>query len=139
MTQEGRGVYRLFDDRGTLLYVGVSRTPERRIKSHMTKTWGKAIAAERTTVTWYDSIGESALAEITAIVREDPLHNVAGRRAGQAAAGGRPPVGPQVNIAIQPDILARVDEAARAARVSRSEWIRRAIVGALPPQDPDAG
>ena len=53
--------------------------------------------------------------------------------------GGRPPVVPQVNIAIQPDILARVDEAARAARVSRSEWIRRAIVGALPPQDPDAG
>ena len=53
--------------------------------------------------------------------------------------GGRPAVGPQVKIAIQPDILARVDEAARAARVSRSEWIRRAIVGALPPQDPDAG
>ena len=53
--------------------------------------------------------------------------------------GGRPPVGPQVNNAIQPDILARVDEAARAAHVSRSEWIRRAIVGALPPQDPDAG
>ena len=53
--------------------------------------------------------------------------------------GGRPPVGPQVKIAIQPDILARVDEAARAAHASRSEWIRRAIVGALPQQDPDAG
>lgn len=53
--------------------------------------------------------------------------------------GGRPAVGPQVNIAIQPDILARVDEAARAAHVSRSEWIRRAIVGALHQPKPDAG
>ena len=53
--------------------------------------------------------------------------------------GGRPPVGPQVNISIQPDVLARVDESARAARVSRSEWIRRAIVGALPQPKPDAG
>ena len=45
--------------------------------------------------------------------------------------GGRPAIGPQVNIAIPPATLARVDVAARAAGISRSEWIRRAIELAL--------
>lgn len=45
--------------------------------------------------------------------------------------GGRPPIGPQINVAISPEVVARVDTAARAAGVSRSEWIRRAIEAAL--------
>ena len=44
---------------------------------------------------------------------------------------GRPAIGPQVNISIAPDMLARVDEAAKAAGVSRSEWIRQAISARL--------
>lgn len=46
--------------------------------------------------------------------------------------GGRPAIGPQIAIAFPPDMLARVDAAARAAGVSRAEWIRRAVVAALP-------
>ena len=45
--------------------------------------------------------------------------------------GGRPAIGPQVNIAMSPATVARVDTAARAAGVSRSEWIRRAVEAAL--------
>lgn len=45
--------------------------------------------------------------------------------------GGRPAVGPQVSVALPPDVIARVDDAARDAEVSRSEWIRRAIAAAL--------
>ena len=44
---------------------------------------------------------------------------------------GRPTVGPQVNIAMSPDMLARIDAAAARAGVSRSEWVRRACVAAL--------
>ena len=45
--------------------------------------------------------------------------------------GGRPPIGPQINVAISPKAVARVDAAARAVGISRSEWIRRAIEAAL--------
>lgn len=45
--------------------------------------------------------------------------------------GGRPAVGPQVNIAISPDMLAQVDAAASTAGVSRSEWVRRAVSNSL--------
>ena len=45
--------------------------------------------------------------------------------------GGRPAIGPQVNIAISPATVARIDAAARAAGISRSEWIRRAVEAAL--------
>ena len=45
--------------------------------------------------------------------------------------GGRPVIGPQINVAIPPETVARVDTAARAAGISRSEWIRRAVEAAL--------
>ena len=45
--------------------------------------------------------------------------------------GGRPVVGPQVKMAFPPALLARVDERAAAEGVSRSEWVRRAVVAAL--------
>ena len=44
---------------------------------------------------------------------------------------GRPPVGPQVSIAMSPDMLARIDAAAASAGVSRAEWVRRACAAAL--------
>ena len=44
---------------------------------------------------------------------------------------GRPPVGPQVSIAMSPDMLARIDAAAARAGVSRAEWVRRACAAAL--------
>ena len=45
--------------------------------------------------------------------------------------GGRPAIGPQINVAISPETVARVDAAARKAGINRSEWIRRAIESAL--------
>ena len=45
--------------------------------------------------------------------------------------GGRPPIGPQINVAVAPATVARIDAAARAAGISRSEWIRRAVEAAL--------
>ena len=45
--------------------------------------------------------------------------------------GGRPVIGPQINVAISPEMVARVDAAARKAGISRSAWIRRAVEAAL--------
>lgn len=45
--------------------------------------------------------------------------------------GGRPAIGPQINVAISGEMVARIDAAARAAGISRSEWIRRAVEAAL--------
>ena len=45
--------------------------------------------------------------------------------------GGRPAIGPQIAIAFPPDMLARVDDAALAAGISRSEWVRRAVAARL--------
>lgn len=45
--------------------------------------------------------------------------------------GGRPAIGPQVNIAMAPDMLAQVDATAAQDGVSRAEWIRRAVTAAL--------
>ena len=50
------------------------------------------------------------------------------------AKPGRPAIGDQIKIAFPPDLLTAVDAAADTAGISRSEWIRRACLAALPPQ-----
>lgn len=44
---------------------------------------------------------------------------------------GRPAIGPTIKIAVEPEALTQVDEAADRAGVSRAEWVRRAIDKAL--------
>lgn len=44
---------------------------------------------------------------------------------------GRPTIGPTIKVAVDPEALTRVDEAADRAGVSRAEWVRRAIDKAL--------
>ena len=44
---------------------------------------------------------------------------------------GRPAIGAQIKIAMDPDTVARVDAAATAEGISRAEWIRRAVMVAL--------
>lgn len=45
---------------------------------------------------------------------------------------GRPQVGPQVKIAFEPELLARVDRAAAEFGLTRSAWVRAACERALP-------
>ena len=44
---------------------------------------------------------------------------------------GRPAIGAQIKIAMDPDTVARVDAAATTEGISRAEWIRRAVMVAL--------
>ena len=44
---------------------------------------------------------------------------------------GRPEIGPQIKVRLSPETLARVDEMASTAGVSRSAWVRATIEGAV--------
>lgn len=70
-------VYRLFDNGGRLLYVGISDDAVRRLREHTKKPWWGSVAS----VTWQvlDSRDEALKAELTAIRSERPVHNIVGR------------------------------------------------------------
>lgn len=70
-------VYRLFNDVGALLYIGISDTPKRRFQEHKAdKQWAEQI--DNWTVEWYRDRPRAAAAELQAIVREVPAYNSAG-------------------------------------------------------------
>lgn len=70
-------LYRLFNDVGALLYIGISDTPKRRFQEHKSdKPWASQI--DHWTVEWYLDRPRAAAAELQAIVREVPAYNSAG-------------------------------------------------------------
>jgi hypothetical protein len=69
-------VYRLYAD-GTLLYVGVTDSPSRRLKTHAREMHWWPDVTEKT-VTWYNGRVEAEAAETAAIDGEDPVYNIYG-------------------------------------------------------------
>jgi GIY-YIG catalytic domain len=70
-------LYRFYDARETLLYVGISVDPWRRWREHvLDKPWYPQVRHQ--SVTWYDSEREARKAETRAIRSERPRFNVAG-------------------------------------------------------------
>lgn len=68
-------LYRLYSRTGGLLYVGISVDPKRRVKEHSRQQpWATKIHHYR--ATRYDSVEAAARAEVRAIRRERPKHNV---------------------------------------------------------------
>lgn len=68
-------LYRHFDADGTLLYVGVSITPLRRLEAHREQShWVRRIASVR--VEWFSSRAAAMIAEAAVIKAERPLYNV---------------------------------------------------------------
>lgn len=67
-------VYRVWDDQGRLLYVGMSDEPLRRMSGHhRCSVWADKAAEIR--IEWHPSREEAAAAESAAILAEDPIHN----------------------------------------------------------------
>jgi len=66
-------LYRYWDARGQLLYVGVSKTPVARLEQHTTQSWVGDIAS--ITLKWFSIKQEALSAECRAIRTEHPLHN----------------------------------------------------------------
>lgn len=74
---ERTALYRFYDVDDCLLYVGITDNPRARFKQHAAHKswWGKVSMRE---IEWLDSRHEAEVAELTAIYRERPLHNVHG-------------------------------------------------------------
>lgn len=69
-------LYRHFDKSGVLLYVGIARDHQSRLKSHSRYAdWKYDIAT--VTVEYFETRTEAGRAEIKAIQTEKPLHNIA--------------------------------------------------------------
>jgi hypothetical protein len=78
---ERTALYRLYDARGVLLYVGISGDPEFRFTQHeKEKPWWRDVA--RRDIEWFEARPGAAAAEVAAIKIGRPRHNEA--RAGRA-------------------------------------------------------
>lgn len=67
-------LYRLYDEAGTLLYIGISHQPEERFEQHSkSKEWWPRVAQRE--VEWFDDRPTAAKAEEAAIRSEDPEFN----------------------------------------------------------------
>lgn len=76
---ERTALYRLYDAGDQLLYVGITRNPERRWSMHSytaARTWWPKVA--RKAIEWHPSREAAAAAELVAISTEAPAFNVAG-------------------------------------------------------------
>lgn len=78
MTSDRNGrtaLYRLFDQEGGLLYIGISHKPDVRWGQHSEdKEWWPSV--DRRAVEWHDTRVDAERAESAAIKAERPMHNV---------------------------------------------------------------
>lgn len=87
------GLYRIYDEAGELIYVGVSHEPEYRVGWHEGgKQWGHEVA--RYEVDWHPDRAAALKAEAKTVKAERPRHNVVhtpelGMRIREALAGQR--------------------------------------------------
>ncbi len=70
-------LYRMFDEGGALLYVGITKDTRKRFSQHADKHWFSQVV--RVEVETFDSRGAAASAERAAIRDEAPVFNRAGR------------------------------------------------------------
>lgn len=79
MTKTHTTLYRFFDSKGRLLYVGVSKSPLVRLGQHRSeKPWWSQI--ETTRMEHFPSKEEAYKAETVAISVENPIFNISGRK-----------------------------------------------------------
>lgn len=81
-------LYRHFDKKRRLLYVGISEDALKRAKQHSVKPWGHLIA--RITVEHFATRTEAEAAEKAAIAAEAPIHNIAHVPQRRLALGPKP-------------------------------------------------
>lgn len=71
---ERTALYRLYDQSGRLLYVGISKDPDQRWKEHkQLSPWNREVS--RGEVEWFTSRSAASVAEVAAIKSERPAHN----------------------------------------------------------------
>ena len=113
-------LYRHFDAEGRLLYVGVAANPLRRLAQHEKHAaWFGAVAEIK--IEWFASRPKALRAELSAIGKEQPLHNVV-HQVPQAAA--QPDPSDQIGATIRAinawliETGISINTAAKAAKIS---------------------
>jgi hypothetical protein len=114
-------LYRLFDETGRLLYVGVSHKPDVRWGQHSEeKEWWPQV--DTRSVAWHETRASAERAELEAIRQEKPLHNVVGTPVATVSpTSGKTPTRP---IRVDLELWARFGQAAAAAGSDRSAVLR---------------
>ena len=80
-------VYRLYDDSGRLLYLGIARMPKFRWEQHeLNKAWWHLVA--RKTVEWYENRAEGLAEEVRATAAEKPLYDMSWHKTKYHPEGG---------------------------------------------------
>lgn len=101
-------VYRLLNEQRTLIYVGISYDPPRRLTEHrMLRPWAAEIA--HSIIEWYDTRREAERVELFLIENEFPVHNIIGTPLHAAAlriASVRG--GPPKHMAVVDDLTIRI-------------------------------
>jgi predicted GIY-YIG superfamily endonuclease len=77
INEEETCLYRHWNEKGQLLYIGISRSAAYRLAQHKTSGWDKQIA--KVTVERFPSRAAAIEAERAAIKKECPIHNKQGR------------------------------------------------------------
>lgn len=85
-------LYRFYDSRGALLYIGITNSPKHRFAQHASNPgneWWHAAAYHR--LHWYDTRQQALRAEYVSIRTEHPIHNKMHNRYWRSASRYRAP------------------------------------------------
>lgn len=117
-------LYRMYDERGKLLYVGITGDAGQRFGEHSLKRWFPLVAEIK--LEWLPHEAAARLAERRAISTERPRYNKAGVKPPRAAPGKGGSVIPIASAAPR-DLLADLDAAltAQGVRTTNSKNIPR--------------
>lgn len=69
-------LYRFYDTRGVLLYVGITRNAWKRFAIHESSEWARDVDPTRTRIRWYRTRRAAIAAETRAIRQERPVYNL---------------------------------------------------------------
>lgn len=109
-------VYRMYDERGHLLYVGVTGDLGQRLGEHSVKRWFPLVETVR--LEWFPHRAAAAIAEKRAIIAEHPRYNKAGMKPPKLPP--RPEPSRPVVISTPRDLLADLDRIIDSDRVRLS-------------------
>lgn len=132
-------LYRLFSNNGELLYVGVTKDLNARLRAHAnTQKWWGLVHHSATGIEWFATPESASRAEQAAIRDEEPVFNVDGRGlarpAEYAGKGGRPrsedPRNQRMPLNLTAAEKALVERAAALDGMKPMEWAREKTLAA---------
>ena len=115
-------LYRHFDKKGRLLYVGITANLASRTTAHMKRSqWAKDIA--RTTSELFPTRIKAAIAELQAIDKEKPIYNLTYSRERKTKIDDAV----MFSARIPAELLRKIDAACKKEKMIRSDYMRRLL------------